>query len=590
MGQRETLIWQWLAAMTIGLGIWYLHWRWTDSLNPDALVYSIVIALAETLALAGSILFFYDIWEEGDTPQKRPPGTARHVGIDRDGPVRVDVFITTFDEDLDLVAPSIQDAKAVIAPDNVDVEVFLLDDGNRADMRNLADRMEVTYLSRATNEGFKAGNIRNALFHTDGDFIVICDADTRLFPGFLQNTLGYFRDAKVAWVQTPHWFYDIPAGERLADRLAAPFGRWAPALRRPISWITGEARSGQDPYLSDPALFFDVIQRRRNRHSASFCCGAGSIHRREAIFFSALKSLGRYISQTKRAMKWDEKTQAAGRLVEFQPFRFHVSEDILTSIDQHSDRDAGWRSVFHPHVESRMLSPWSMKAWATQRLKYAGGTLDIILNANPIFRKGMPWKTKLHYAATFWSYLSVLWMPLLLMAPVFSLFTGIAPVEAYSFEFFAHLLPLLLINELAMAVGCKGYDKSAGTMMWLSTLPIQIRAFSQVVLGRRPKFPPTPKTPVIGASLRQVFPNVVALGIMAAAATYGIAAHLLRSADHTRGFLLVNLFWLAWNALGIGRIVMAVAWSPTKELARAAPAHPVKTPGIPKGQFAHAQN
>jgi len=63
--------------------------------------------------------------------------------------------------------------------------------------------------------GFKAGNMRNAMEKTSGDFIVICDADTRIFPTFLVNNLGYFRDPKVAWVQTPQWFFDLPEGKNL---------------------------------------------------------------------------------------------------------------------------------------------------------------------------------------------------------------------------------------------------------------------------------------------------------------------------------------------------------------------------------------
>lgn len=59
---------------------------------------------------------------------------------------------------------------------------------------------------------------------TSGDFIGICDADTRLFPAILDHTLGYFRNPGVALVQTPQWFYDIPGGERLQDVWACHVG------------------------------------------------------------------------------------------------------------------------------------------------------------------------------------------------------------------------------------------------------------------------------------------------------------------------------------------------------------------------------
>ncbi|MBD4382392.1 glycosyltransferase, partial [Xanthomonas citri pv. citri] len=72
------------------------------------------------------------------------------------------------------------------------------------------------YITRQSNIGYKAGNLRNGLEHTDGDFLIICDADTRVFPTLLSHTLGYFRDPDVAWVQTPQWFFDLPEGEDLA--------------------------------------------------------------------------------------------------------------------------------------------------------------------------------------------------------------------------------------------------------------------------------------------------------------------------------------------------------------------------------------
>lgn len=570
MSPRREAVWHFLAAATMGLGLWYLHWRWTDSLNPDALAFSIAVATAETFAFIGTLLFFYDIWREEDTPRAPAPSHRSEAGLDgEDGPIKVDVYITTYDEEVEVVRPSIQDAMAVAAPTGCQVTVHVLDDGDRPEMRRICTDLGVSYLRRDNNLGFKAGNIRNALFQTDGDFIVICDADTRLMPGILENTLGYFRDPKVAWVQTPHWFYDIPDGIPYPAAWGARFGRIGASAGQLWQKVTGRETTGRDPFLSDPAVFFDIIQRRRNRHGASFCCGAGSIHRREAIFEGALKTLAKEVKALRTRVGSAPGGVTHGTLpaqVELQPFRFHVSEDIYTSILLHGDPEAGWRSVYHPDPESRMLSPWSMDAWATQRLKYAGGTFDIMLRANPLFRRGMPWRTKLHYAATFWSYLGTLWMPILIFAPALSLIFGVAAVEAYSISFFAHLLPVLLCNEIAMSVGCKGHDKSAGSIMWLSSFPLTLRAMWMVARGKRPKFPPTPKTPILGTSYRHVMPNIVILGFFASAGAFGLWQYFDGSIAHSASFMIVNMFWLGWNALGISRIIRAAAWRPETEL------------------------
>src|SRR5689334_325586 len=127
-------------------------------------------------------------------------------------------------------------------------------------MRRVAAEEGVGYLTRPTNIGFKAGNMRNALEHTRGDLLVICDADTRPCPQHLERTLGYFRDPNVAWVQTPQWFYDLDEGMRLPDWLArkARLGRVGRLLGRGIERVVGPVPVGADPFGNDPQLFYDV--------------------------------------------------------------------------------------------------------------------------------------------------------------------------------------------------------------------------------------------------------------------------------------------------------------------------------------------
>lgn len=562
MSQRRHDLWHFLAGTTVAAALWYLHWRWSASLNPDALVFSIIVAGAETLFFLGTVLFYFDIWAEGDTPRKPAPSSRSdvHLGSSAE-PISVDVFITTYDEDENIVAPSIQAALDLQAPHNTSVHVHVLDDGNRPLIEHLARRFGVNYITRTENIGFKAGNLRNAMFQTQGDFILICDADTRVFPSFLSHTLGYFTDPKVAWVQTPHWFYDIPEGRSWQKWLQDGTYRWPVWLATPIRLISGQRRIGQDPFLSEPTVFFDIIQRRRNRHGASFCCGAGSIHRREAIFDNALRRKSNEALALSQRYAGASTTQSA-RNIMLEPYRFHVSEDIFTSILLHSDSERQWTSVYHPQAEARMLSPWSMQAWATQRLKYAGGTFDIMLRENPVFRKGMPWRTKLHYASTFWSYLTSLWTPVLLLAPAFSLVSGLAPVEAYSTEFFLHFLPMVILGELAMLASCKGYAIGSGRALAISTLPLQMRALWLVLRGKRPKFPPTPKTPRFGDGFRYIYPNLALLALLALSGAIGTFLTFAGSEDHSRSLLVVNLFWLGWNMFLVSRITFAARWRP----------------------------
>lgn len=204
-----------------------------------------------------------------------------------------------------------------------------------------------------------------------------------------------------------------------------------------------------------------------------------------------------------------------------------------------------------------MLSPQTIDAWRVQQLKYAGGTLDIFARGNPLGRGSMPLATRIHYAATFWSYLATIWTTILLFAPAFSLVTGHAPVDAYSLEFFMHLLPVLLANEFAMIAASKRHDFNQGRILAVAGIPIAMRAAWMVLRGQRPRFPTTPKLPVAGQVLWPVAAHLGILAAMSGAATWGVYAAASGSENHSASFMAVNLFWIAWNAAAILRIVLA---------------------------------
>ncbi|HYD99194.1 MAG TPA: glycosyltransferase, partial [Alphaproteobacteria bacterium] len=525
------LLWQFLATVNLALGAWYIAWRWTDSLNWDALWFAIPLAVAETLAYLGLILFTVNLWKTEDPPRRPPPASIRDCTADDqpDRPIAVDIFIATYNEDEELVRLSIRDAKRVRYPHPIDCRVHVLDDGRRPTMRAVAEAEGVGYITRPNNIGFKAGNLRNAMEQTGGDFIVICDADTRLFPTALEHTLGYFRDPEVAFVQTPQWFYDLPEGRPLPLALERRLGRAGRWLGRAVERVFGPVRVGEDPFVNDPKLFYDVILRRRNWANAAFCCGAASIHRREAVMEAALKAYAAAIEETagadaKRTLRITRERAldpAVGTMLrrqaaqeqEFTPYKFHVSEDIYTSIVLHQDRERRWKSILHPEVESKMLSPQDLLSWSIQRFKYAGGSLDILFHDNPLLKPGLTLAQRLMYGATFWSYLGVVWNVVFLVAPIVYLFTGIAPVEAYTAEFFKHVLPFLIANELATLVGVWGINDYRGKVSYLSFFPIGLRALWTVMRKQKIKFPVTPKDRQEGNFLHLVWPQLLLIAL-----------------------------------------------------------------------------
>jgi cellulose synthase (UDP-forming) len=164
----------------------------------------------------------------------------------------VDVFITTYNEPVDLVRLTVEAALRIDWPR---LKVFVLDDGARPPMRALAAELGSGYITRGPEwtgkpRHAKAGNVNNALMSTDGDFILILDADQIPDRRIIRRTIGYFRDPALAFVQTPQHFYNIPPG---------------------------------DPFGADAPLFYGPIMQGKDGWDAAFFAGSNAVLRREAL-------------------------------------------------------------------------------------------------------------------------------------------------------------------------------------------------------------------------------------------------------------------------------------------------------------------
>jgi cellulose synthase (UDP-forming) len=517
------------------------------------------------------------MWRLEDPPALPPPRTLADVSAEpppADRPLRVDVFVTTCDESVEIVRRSVRDAKALRYPHPVAVSVHVLDDGRRPAMRAMAAEEDVGYLARETRAGFKAGNLRHGLERTDGDLVVVCDADTRLLPAFLEETLGYFRDPRVAWVQTPQWFYDVDPGVALPEWLAgrARLGRAGRALGRAVELLAGPVRVGADPLGTDPRAFYDVLQRGRNWCNAAFCCGAGSVHRREAIMESAVRRfaaevrgrVGRVAGAVRdpalRGALAGTLASQAARHVELAPYAFHVSEDIYTSVLLHADEGRRWRSIYHPRVVTRMLSPQDPIAWSIQRFKYASGTLDIALRANPLRLRGLSAWQKVMYGATMYAYLAPLWTLPLMLAPLFFFFAGWTPVRAYDAALWAHLLPFLVASRLALLAGTWGVSTWRSEQYHLASFWLNLRALAHVLARRPLRFAVTPKERAAGRAPRLALPHLALLAAMAAGIAVG-ALRLDAAAPGAATAFVANVLWTLHNAACLAPFALAALGS-----------------------------
>jgi cellulose synthase (UDP-forming) len=578
----RSLLFQFFGITTIAFGISYLNWRWRFSLNPDAMWFSIPLVLAESLSFLSTVMIIINFWSYKDA-EKTPPvhylSEIEDLEDRTDRPIKIDIFIASYNEDVELVRQSIIAAKNIKYPfPDVEIKIYVLDDGrrdgrdpNKENMKIVAEEEGAGYLMREHNKGYKAGNLKNALEKTQGDLFAILDADTRAFPEFLDHTTGYFRRKKVAWVQTPQWFCDTTEPEKLSSVIHTKLKLSNKYLTRLVNILFGRITVNEDIYGNDPRLFYDVILRKRNFYNAAFCCGAGSIHRREAIMILALKEFTEgikkrakeIITQKKPINTIQEQINSFLLEEEITPFKFHASEDIYTSIMLHADKENKWESIQHPDIECRMLSTQDLDSWVKQHQRYAEGSLDIAFNDNPLFKKGLSLGQKISYFSTIWSYFAPLWILVFLLSPIVFFFTLQLPVKAYSFEFFKYFLPFQILNTITITLGCWGISTKRGDQYYISSFWFMLLSLISVVRGKKVKFNVTPKDKNNAVNTQHFFPHATIIALTVLGIVYNTI--LLISGHHpTPSGFAANTFWCMFNIIALSIMIRAAYWKPAE--------------------------
>jgi cellulose synthase (UDP-forming) len=111
----------------------------------------------------------------------------------------VDVFITVYGEDINTITATAHAVRDM----HIEHNTYILDDGKSDAVRSMAQKLKIGYIRSTNNKNAKAGNVNNGLAHTSGKYIVVFDADFVPKPHFLQETLPFFNEEEVAFVQTP---------------------------------------------------------------------------------------------------------------------------------------------------------------------------------------------------------------------------------------------------------------------------------------------------------------------------------------------------------------------------------------------------
>jgi cellulose synthase (UDP-forming) len=209
------------------------------------------------------------------------------------------------------------------------------------------------------------------------------------------------------------------------------------------------------------------------------------------------------------------------------------------------------------------LAPEDLQTMLHQRLRWSQGTLQVLLRENPLVQRGLTLAQRLMYGATMWSYLSGFAAVVYIGAPIVYMLLGTRPVISFGGDFFLHLVPFLLLNQLLFLVVGWKVKTWRGQQYSLALFPVWIRACTTAVnnvwFGRSLGFVVTPKTRQAGGPpWHLVRPQLVAMGLLALAAVVGVVRMLVGQAHVLP--TCINMVWIVYDLVVLSVVVKAARY------------------------------
>lgn len=430
----------------------YFFWRLDGTIPPaDDLmnfIPGVILFLAELMTFT---LFFLSLFVILDPIVRKP---MPPVGEPSEWPT-VDVFIPSYNEEPELLETTLAAAIALDYPTDR-FKVHLLDDGgtdqkiNQANpeaaaaarerrrlLSELCQRLGCNYVARDRNTHAKAGNVNYTFQRTDGELVLILDADHVPTVDFLRCTVGFFQaDPGLFLVQTPHFFVNPdPVEYNLRTFEKMP---------------------------SENEMFYYSIQPGLDRWNASFFCGSAAVLRR-----TALEEVGGIAGDT-------------------------ITEDCETALELHA---RGWRSAYLPRPLIAGLQPETFSTFIAQRSRWAQGMMQLFILKNPLFKRGLTVPQRLCYTSTMMYWFFWFWRPVFMLAPLCYAFFGLEIFRVNLYDFTCFVLPHIFsaIFLAHLLHGRTRWPLFSELYEYVMSLHISLAAVSTIISPRKPTFKVTAK-------------------------------------------------------------------------------------------------
>jgi cellulose synthase/poly-beta-1,6-N-acetylglucosamine synthase-like glycosyltransferase len=228
---------------------------------------------------------------------------------------KVAIHVPTFNEPFDLVKETLDRLQRLDYPADR-VVIMVADDSTRPEcsepIRTYCLQKGIQYHRRPDRTGYKAGALNMLLERTpvDCNLLAIIDADYQVEPEYLRETVGFFVDPDLGWLQTPQDYRN-----------------------RHQSFLT------EQYYLADAYFYRTILPSRNEENSIIFCGTMGMLRMRAVLEVGG----------------WNEKC---------------ITEDAELSVRL---LNAGWNSLYVNKTYGRGLIPPTFEAYKKQHYRWAFG-------------------------------------------------------------------------------------------------------------------------------------------------------------------------------------------------------------------------
>jgi len=454
------LSWLGLVAIAVFVVRWFSIGR-----GHHPLIFIIVTGLSAALLVNQQGRWFLLLPMRRPVPMPATPGCRVAV-------------VTTHVPDAESVEMLEETLRALIAID-YSHDTWLLDEGDSFTIRDLCRRLGVRHFSRRDmpqyqaaggtfRSGSKHGNY-NAWLHHIGfsqyDFLVAFDPDHLPIPSYVSQTLGFFRDPRIGYVQAAQAFYN-----------------------QRVSVVARGA--AEETYA-----YYSAVQMASYGLNYPIIVGSHNSHRMAAL-------------------------EAIGGLAA------HDADDLLLTLKY---RSAGWEGVYVPQILARGLAPVDWRGYLAQQRRWARSVLDLKLRHRAPYAPKLPLSSRmmsflhgfnfLHRSVAFLGLVCILVYLLAsrqtldvlssrMVLPTVGLLVALQLQELYRQRFY---LDWRTESGLHLRSALLEYAK------W----PWFLLALLDAIVGRRMQYTITRKTPRTGVFLKFVAWNIGIAVLVTGAWTWG---------------------------------------------------------------------